>query len=35
MQAMEHGVGTPFLFKATLDLAGQWWIMGFSRSLIS
>jgi hypothetical protein len=35
VHAMEHGVVAPFLVRATLDLAGQWRIMGFSRYSIS
>jgi hypothetical protein len=35
VRAMEHGVVAPFLVRATLDLAGQWRIMGFTRYLIS
>ena len=35
MRAMEHGVVAPFLVRATLDLAGQWRIMGFNRYSIS
>jgi hypothetical protein len=33
--AMEHGVVAPFPVIATLDLAGQWRIMGFTRYSIS
>ena len=35
VQAMEHGVVAPFPVRATLDLAGQWKIMGFTRYSIS
>jgi hypothetical protein len=33
--AMEHGVVAPYPVQATLDLARQWRIMGFSRYSIS
>jgi hypothetical protein len=33
--AMENGVVAPFPIIATLDLAGQWRIMGFTRYSIS
>jgi hypothetical protein len=35
VRAMEHGVVAPFPVRATLDLAGQWKIMGFTRYSIS
>jgi hypothetical protein len=35
VRAMEHGVVAPFPVRATLDLAGQWRIMGFTRYSIS
>jgi hypothetical protein len=35
MRALEHGVVAPYPVRATLDLAGQWRIMGFSRYSIS
>jgi hypothetical protein len=35
VHAMEHGVVAPYPIRATLDLAGQWRIMGFSRYSIS
>jgi hypothetical protein len=34
-RTMEHGVTAPYPVRATLDLAGQWRIMGFSRYSIS
>jgi hypothetical protein len=35
VRAMEHGVVAPYPVRATLDLAGQWRIMGFSHYSIS
>jgi hypothetical protein len=35
MRAIEHGVVAPFHVRATIDLAGQWRIMGFSGYSIS
>jgi hypothetical protein len=35
VRAMEHGVVAPYPVRATLDLAVQWRIMGFSRYSIS
>jgi hypothetical protein len=35
VHAMEHGVVAPYPVRATLDLVGQWRIMGFSRYSIS
>ena len=34
-RAMEHGIAAPFLVRATLDLVGQWRIMGFIHYSIS
>jgi hypothetical protein len=35
VRAMEHGVVAPYPVRATLDLVGQWRIMGFSRYSIA
>jgi hypothetical protein len=35
VRAMEYGVEAPYSIRATLDLAGQWRIVGFTRNSIS